>query len=161
AAFTEFASLLPESVRTQYHLERLREPEALLAITQPLEGTRWSFADKVADTLVSDLMTITVENPSGEVVSVPGEFVEPVQLQVVCYGLFERIPLTSTVITMEELRTFGNPDEALQLFYEKAIDAAVATAGIDEGELRSWFETHLITPAGTRGLVFQGRDTTG
>ena len=34
--------------------------------------------------------TVTVETPSGEAVSVLGEFVEPVQLQVVCYSLFER-----------------------------------------------------------------------
>jgi hypothetical protein len=62
---------------------------------------------------------------------------------------------------MNDLQAFGNPNEALQLFYEKAIGSAVATAGIDEGELRSWFETYLITPAGTRGLVFHGRETTG
>jgi hypothetical protein len=161
AVFAEFASLLPESARTWYHLERLREPEALLAITQPLEGTQWSFADQVAETLGRDLMAVTVEDPLGEVISVPGEFVEPVQLPVVCYGLFERIPPTSTTITIADLQTFGNPDEALQLFYEKAIDSAVTTAGIDEGELRSWFETYLITPVGTRGLVFQGRETTG
>ena len=161
AAFGGFAGLLPESVRTRYHLEPLREPEALLAITRPLEGTLWSYAEGVAEVLVKDLMTVTVENPSGEVVSVLGEFVEPVQLQVVCYSLFERLPPTHTQITRNDLRAFGNPDEALQLFYEKAIETAVAIAGIDEGELRLWFETHLITPSGTRGLVFRGRDMTG
>ena len=28
------------------------------------------------------------------------------------------------------------------------------------GDLRLWFEIQLITPAGTRGLVFQGQNTT-
>jgi hypothetical protein len=83
AGFMEFAGLLPEGARTRYHLERLRQPEALLVVTLPLEGKRWSFAPGVAKTLVSDLMAVTVESPLGEMVSVPGEFVEPVQLQVV------------------------------------------------------------------------------
>jgi hypothetical protein len=161
AAFAQFAETLPENVSTRYHLERLREPEALMAIVRPLEGTQWRFADGVAEELVTNLLTTVVESPSGEVVSVAGEFVEPVQLQVVCYGLLERMPLASRVITLEALRTFGDPDDALQLFFEQAIDSAVASTGIDEGELRSWFEKHMITPVGTRGQVFQGRETTG
>jgi hypothetical protein len=161
AAFREFAGDLPESARTQYHLERLREPEALLAITRPLEGTRWSFEEGVAQALVRDLMTISVESGSGESVGELGEFVESVQLQVVCFSLFERIPSTSTVITMDDLRAFGNPDRALQRFYENAIESASTMTRVDEGDLRTWFESHLITPAGTRGLVFRGLDSTG
>ncbi len=158
AAFGDLAGSLPEAARTRYHLERLREPEALLAIKQPLEGTQWEFPDAAAESLVKDLMTITVEDPSGKPVSVPGEYVEPVQLQVVCHSLFERLPASRTKITSDDLSAFGNPDDALQLFYEKAIGLAVERLGIDEDHLRSWFETYLITPAGTRGLVFQDRD---
>jgi hypothetical protein len=161
AAFREFSSVLPEGARTQYHLERLREPDALLAITRPLEGTRWSFAESVAEALVCDLISINIESGSGEVVGVLGEYVEPVQLQVVCYSLFERMPPTNTVVTMDDLRAFGNPDGALQLFYENAIESASTATGVDEVALRLWFETYLITPAGTRGLVFQGQDSTG
>src|SRR5262249_2957555 len=129
---------LPEGARTRYHLERLREPEALLAIKQPLKGTRWSFAKGVAETLAKDLMTVRVENPSGERLTVPGEFVEPVQLQVVCYSLFARLPSTRTKITSNDLRTFGNPDSALKLYYEKAVALAVEKIGVDEGRLRSF-----------------------
>jgi hypothetical protein len=161
ASFQQFAVDLPEGCRTQYHLERLREPEALQAITRPLEGTRWAFGDNVAESLVRDLMTISLECDSGEIVTVPGEFVEPVQLQVVCYNLFEGLPPTSSVVSMEDLRAFGNPDRSLQLFYENAVDTAVRDSGFDESDLRVWFEMQLITPAGTRGLVFQGRDGTG
>ena len=56
AAFDEFVGLLPDNTRTGYHLERLREPEALLAITRPLEGTPWSYAEGVAEVLVRDLI---------------------------------------------------------------------------------------------------------
>jgi hypothetical protein len=158
ARFMEFAPLLPESARTRYPLERLRREQALSAITKPLVGTRWSFADGVPEELVTDLTRINIESQSGEIESVPGEFVEPVQLQVVCYSLLERLPDDKTVITLEDLHAFGNPDEALQLFYETAIDSTVRSQQVDEEELRTWFEARLITPSGTRGLVFQSRD---
>ncbi|HYI98034.1 MAG TPA: ATP-binding protein [Bryobacteraceae bacterium] len=161
AAFNELAPCLPESARTRYHLERLREPEAVAAVKKPLEGTSTQFDTGVAETMVQDLMTITVVDPTGEAVTVPGEFIEPVQLQVVCFTLFDRMPKDSSLITIEEYRQFGDPDQALESFYKDAVAAAVAATAIDEGELREWCESKLITPAGTRGLVFQGRGKTG
>jgi hypothetical protein len=161
AAFDEFVDSLPESGRTRYRLDRLRKTEALLAIKKPLEGTSRSFDAGVAETMVRDLMAITIASPSGEAVSVPGEFVEPVQLQVVCFTLLERLPAAGNVITMEAYRRFGDPDEALESFYQKALEAAISTTSVDEAVLREWFEEQLITPSGTRGLVFQGHDRTG
>jgi tetratricopeptide (TPR) repeat protein len=166
AAFGEFANILPEGVRTRYRLERLRGLEALLAITRPLEGTPWSYADGVAETLVSDLMAIAVESPSGKAVTVPGEFVEPVQLQVVCYTLFERVRQLerelrgSTLITTNDLQAFGNVDDALKGFYERVLTMAATQSGVREEALRTWFDRKLITAAGTRGTVFRGREDT-
>jgi hypothetical protein len=159
ADFAEHAPLLPEGVRTRYRLQRLREAEALLAVAEPLANSRWSFAEGVAEALVSDLLSIHVRNHAGEAITVPGEFVEPVQLQVVCFSLFENLPVDRTTITADDLRAFGNADEALRKFYENALAAAVAP-GADERKLRAWFDTQLITPAGTRGLVFQGKEET-
>jgi hypothetical protein len=161
AAFNEFTDLLPENGRTRYRLERLREAEALAAIKKPLECTSMSFDTDVAETMVRDLMAITVASPSGAVVIVEGEFVEPVQLQVVCFTLLERFPVANSVVTMEAYRKFGDPDEALESFYRKAVEATVSATGVDEAELRDWFESQLITSAGTRGLVFQDRERTG
>jgi hypothetical protein len=160
AAFVEMADLLPERARTKYHLDRLREPEALAAVTRPLQNSLWTFDEGVAETLVQDLLAITVETTAGETTTVKGEFIEPVQLQVVCSALLQRLPVGKTRITIDDLRAFGRPDEALQLFYETAIEAVV-TMGSEEDFVRSWFETHLITPTGTRGLVFKGTERTG
>jgi hypothetical protein len=161
AAFGQHAAVLPERGRTRYPIERLREDEAISAIRKPLEGTRLSFAPGVAEAVVGDLMKIAVVSPAGAVVAVPGEFVEPVHLQVVCYTLFERLPENTTSVTLETYRRFGDPDDALEGFYQQALDAAKASTGVDEGELREWFEQKLITPAGTRGLVFRDRQSTG
>src|ERR1022692_2721979 len=55
AAFVEMADLLPERARTKYHLDRLREPEALAAVTRPLQNSLWTFDEGVAETLRNGL----------------------------------------------------------------------------------------------------------
>ncbi len=55
-------------------------------------------------------------------------------------------------------------NKALLQFYDETIKAALASpeaAVITENELRSWFETELITEAGTRGFVHRGKEKTG
>jgi len=66
AAFSHFAAVLPEGGRTRYRIERLREDEAISAIRKPLQGTACSFAPDVAETVVRDLMNITVASPGRE-----------------------------------------------------------------------------------------------
>src|SRR5438094_9245585 len=43
------------------------------------------------------------------------------QLQVVCQNLWLELPPGTTVITSDHLQTFGDVDEALKGFYERAI----------------------------------------
>lgn len=164
ASFENCSSLLPEKAHTRYRLERLRKPEALDAITRPLDGTQWSFDVNVAEMIVNNLMQVPVEDYSHATKTaktMAGEFVEPVQLQVVCFNLLDRLPPSKTRITQNDLAEFGDPDEALQRFYQSAIKEVVLQVDIPEEELRIWFEKYLITPAGTRGLVYQDSLTTG
>lgn len=161
ASFVEFAPLLPDGVRTRFHLDRMREAEALLAIERPLEGAPQYFADGAAEALARDLASITVATRSGKTVSVPGEFVDLVQLQVVCYGLFSRLPADRTEITLQDLEAFGDVDGALRRFYEQAVSAAATATNISARAIRTWFDRQLITPVGTRGLVFQSNAHTG
>ena len=159
---------LPEKLRTRYRLERLTADQALRAVTGPLEHTQYSFAENVAESMVRDLLKVPIETPAG-VVKATSEFVEPVQLQVVCQTLWENCQLSwhglnpsePRVITPEHLETFGDVDAALSTFYENALKRVVHCTGINEGKLRAWFESVLITPTGTRGTVFRGTDDTG
>jgi len=168
AALDPYVGGLPEKLRTRYRLERLPEDQALLAVTGPLENTQYSFAENVAEALVHDLLKVPVETSAG-VVKATGEFVEPVQLQVVCQTLWENCqiswaaldPSAPRVITLEHLDTFGDVDAALSAFYENALKRVVQSTGIKEGRLRAWFENVLITPTGTRGTVFRGVEETG
>lgn len=152
---------LPERLRTRYRLERLRKPAALQAILGPLDGTDRSFGDGVAEKLVDDLMSLRVEAAPGETTAVEGQFVEPVQLQVVCQELWEHLPVGVKTITRAHVEEFGDADQALSAFYEQRIAQASRAAKASVRRLRRWFERVLITPAGTRGTVYRGKAETG
>jgi WD40 repeat protein len=160
AQLDPYAHLLPRNLGVRFRLERMRPEAALAAIRGPLRETERNFAPGVAEQLVEDLRVVRLESATGELQTVKGEFVEPVQLQVVCQNLWEDLPAEVTTITEEHLRTFGNVDQALASFYERAVNRALPLAGVDEETLRNWFEASLITPAGTRGTVYRGTQQT-
>jgi len=115
----------------------------------------------VAEQLVDDLMTMQVEASDGSTVAVKGEYVEPVQLQVACQSLWDRLPADATEITAEHLEHFGNVDEVLAAFYVEAVRAAAARSRTREAPLRRQVERALLTPGGTRGTAYRDRTTTG
>ncbi|TEU14702.1 MAG: TIR domain-containing protein, partial [Anaerolineales bacterium] len=161
AQLDPYAPLLPEKLRARFRLERLREGAALAAVTGPLRDTGRSFAESVAEQLVEDLLKVRVQSAIGGTVEVTGEFIEPVQLQVVCQSLWRALPPDVTAIAQEHLQAFGDVNQALSGFYERSIKRAAQEAGVKEENLRAWFDSSLITPAGTRGTVFRGREETG
>ncbi len=89
------------------------------------------------------------------------EFVEPVQLQVVCQTLWDGLKPDETQITAKHLKACGDADRALAAFYDRCVREAAQQSGVREGEVRRWFEEKLITRANTRGMVFRGPSRTG
>jgi hypothetical protein len=160
AELDRYCALVPEDLQTQYRLERLRAEAACLAVQEPLRNTERSFAAEVAPKLVQHLLTVHVENAAGEMVAAPGEYVEPVQLQVVCQSLWRNLPPEVKIITAAHLQEFGDVEEALSDFYAEAIDAVRRAIQVDEDSLRHWFSDRLITAARTRGTVFRGKEYT-
>jgi len=161
AQLDPYADLLPDRLRTRFHMGRLRREAALLAIKGPLRNTGRFFAEGVAEKLVDDLLTIRVETMPGKTAEVTGEFIETVQLQVVCQSLWQELPPDEKQITFQHLKTYGNVEQELYRFYEEAIRAAAEKAHIDEEGLRTWFGEVLITTMGTRGMVYRAQDSTG
>lgn len=161
ALLDPYAPLMPKHLRTRFRLERMRPEAALAAVRNPLQGTGRQFAPGVAAQLVEDLRKVRVQSASGETMTVTGEFIEPVHLQVVCQNLWEDLPAGVTTITQEHLKTYGNVTQALSRFYERAVSQVVQATKIKEAVLRDWFARTLITPAGTRGTVYRGQVETG
>ncbi len=162
ARLTPFVSLLPERMKTRFRLERLRASNALEAITGPLERVepRRSFVPGVAEKLVENLSRIRAKTPEGQIEEVEGQFVEPVQLAVVCDSLWESLDENVLEISEEHLKKFGDVDRALATFYEDSLAKTVALTNVNEAGLRRWFGETLITPEGTRGTVYRGQDDT-
>ena len=155
-AFEEF---LPEELRTRFRLEQLREEAALAAVEGPLGSTTVQFKPGVAKLLVSDLLVVPA-GPGTEA-RIVGEYVDPVQLQVVCFSLFRSLPSGKVEISEMDVLAFGDVNRALREFYKGALQETSSRTGVEEDSLRQWFDSKLITESGTRGLVFRGETTTG
>ena len=165
AGLDPYVRFLPDMLRTRYRLEGLRKDAALRAVEGPLEETDCKFKEGVASELVQKLLKAKVPDISGQMIEVDGDYVEPVQLQIVCKKLWESLDDEVKEITEEHLKRLGTVDivdEALRNFYEDAVKAASPRSGVKEEQLRRWFDDKLITPAGTRGMAFRGpKDTEG
>ena len=162
AQLEPFAELLPEKLRPRMHLERLRGNSARNAVVKPFQNWGLSFDPNAADELMAELSEIRVAE-GDKFRETHGEFVEPVQLQVVCQSLWENLPPEwkngpgvsndgSRLITTEYIERFGDVDNALACYYDRLVEKAAAASDgrVGEGELRRWFETALITSTGTR-----------
>jgi WD domain, G-beta repeat len=147
--------IAPLPSRGRFRLDRLRSRFATEAVTGPLEKTSRSFADGVAQKLVADLLTFRVDAETGKPLEIEGEFVEPVHLQVVCRDLWDELPAHVDKITEDDLHEFGDADEALGRFYDRAIAEAAARGGIGEAKLRRALDDAFITTGGTRGTVYR------
>ena len=175
AALDPYAHLLPGQLRARYYMRRMRVPSALDAIRKPVENIR-AFEPGVAELLVDNMRLISSSGPGSQADQpVYAEYVEPVQLQVVCYQLWERLQQSED--TQGETRRISRADltaiakgesiaqfisNALADFYEQAIAKVLSdpAVSIEERDLRDWFSQELITEAETRGFVHRGAETT-
>jgi WD40 repeat protein len=144
AALQPYARQIPTYLQHRFRIDFLnREPQALDAVTRPLAALGRHFAPDVAESMLKDLAT--AKSQSGEVV---GDVVEPLQIQVVCTNLWERIrgadPATPIVAS-----DIGNVGDALGAYYEKGVKRA--DVGL-ERQIRTFFDEALVTN-GIRNLV--------
>jgi len=149
------ASFFPDGLRTRIRIERLGVEDALEAVTRPAELAGRPYTEGVAEKLVDNLLTLRVPTPVGGSIEIRGEFVEPVQLQVVCESLWSSLAEDATAITAADLRKLGNFDDVLGGFYEAAVLATTAATDRDEYDLRAWIENSFITSIGTRGMIYR------
>jgi hypothetical protein len=155
AQLQPFLYYLPDKLRVRYRLECLKKKAALKAIKNPLQHSNRHFRESAAEKLVDNLLTTRVESVDGRIISAQGEYVEPVQLQVVCESLWSALPDSVSEITEQQLKDFGDVNQALQQFYEKSLHGIAEIIQIEEGTLRNWFGSKLITAVGTRGTVYR------
>jgi WD40 repeat protein len=170
ALLDPYAYLLPGRLQSRFYMQRMGAQAALEAVKKPVEAVR-PFDPGVAEKLVTNLSQIVVSRAGNTTVYADGQYIEPVQLQVVCYQLWENLKEQSgDRITEDDLNKLtGQSDlaefvsRALGQFYEDAISSVLAdpSVKVNERQLRHWFSHELITESETRGAVRQGADRTG
>ncbi len=167
AGLEPYSHLTPNRLRARFYMQRMNTEAAREAVERPAANAGRPFAEGVAGRLVDNLRMVRT---AGQDEYHAGEYVEPVQLQVVCFQLWQdlhdRPAPTIELADLERLAGGGNlaeyVDRALSDFYEKTITKVIETAevGVAEPVLRKWFSDELITEAGTRSIVFRN-ETTG
>jgi hypothetical protein len=158
AALDPYAYLLPNNLRARFHLQRPAYEAALEAVQKPAELGGRPFAPGVAETLVDNLRQVWLP---GHANPQPGQFIEPVQLQVVCYQLWESLKTRPAGEISQTDLPLDYISQALCQFYETVIYKVARQTGVSQLTLREWFQTQLITEANTRGTVYRGEKESG
>lgn len=161
AALDPYLPLLPGRFSARYRLDLLEAANAMQAMQSPAENMGVKFPDEAAKQLVDDLSRVKIQRPDGSTDTEPGRYVEPVQLQVVCYRLWKSLDATATEISPEQVTALGNVDNALAAYYSEQVSQAAELFNTPERDIREWFNTKLITESGIRSQVIRGKTSSG
>lgn len=163
-ALRPFLTALPTRLAATYRLDLLSPDQARRSIQSPPSLRGGHFSDAAAQRLVDDLSRTTVQRPDGSSESVAGHTIEPVQLQVVCYRLWERKVEQqgggSVTIELADIEAAGSVDDALAGYYAEQVAAAGHSAGVSERSIRDWVERELITEEGLRSQLLREPERT-
>jgi WD40 repeat protein len=161
-ALAPYQSYLPGRLSSTFRLDLLGHDSAMQAAQKPAELAGITFETAAAEQLIRDLSVTQVQRPDGTLAKEVGLSVEPVQLQVVCYRIFEANQQDSEegakVIDLEDLKKAGDVNQVLGDYYRTAVTRAVKSAGVGERQVRDWFAHELISAAGIRLQVPKGTD---
>lgn len=152
-ALEPYLRMLPNHLACHFRLDLLDCQAALQAIRMPAIKSGVTFDEATAIQLFNDLASIQMQLPDGTLDKQTGLYVEPVQLQVVCYNLWQSLDTADTEINQTDLTAVGEVDKSLEDFYELSVLKAVASSEDNERAVRDWFETKLIRQGDIRGQV--------
>ncbi len=164
AALAPYLRHIPTRLNCTCRLDLLGATAAQQAIRQPARGSGVEFDAAAATRLIDDLRRVHVQRPDGSVEEQLGPAVEPVQLQVVCYRLWNmhfnghgvESPGDDRQITLADVEAVGDVNSALTAYYAERVAAIADATGVRERAIREWFDRRLITPQDIRGQVLQG-----
>jgi len=158
AALDPYLKPIPTRLSNRFRLDLLGVEAARQAIQSPARLGGVDFTDQAARKLIDDLRRIQVQQPDGSMQEVPGLYVEPVQLQVVCYRLWQNLSPTDKQIAESDVEKVGDVNQSLSDYYSERVAVIAGQTGTRERAIRDWFQYKLITEHGIRGQVLMGRE---
>src|SRR6266542_3021260 len=155
AALAPYLRHIPTRLNCTCRLDLLGATAAQQAIRQPARGSGVEFDAAAATRLIDDLRRVHVQRPDGSVEEQLGPAVEPVQLQVVCYRLWNmhfnghgvESPGDDRQITLADVEGVGQSQGLDNRAIRALIDAYLVRAEKRRGA--TWFELahdRLIEP---------------
>jgi WD40 repeat protein len=156
ASLAPYVRPIPTRLATTFRLDLLSASGAREAIVEPARAAGVRFEDAAAAQLVDDLRRTVVQLSDGSAEEVLGPAIEPVQLQVVCRRLWERLAPGTRTIGAADLAAAGDVNSALAAYYAERVAHTAQASGVRERQLRDWFDEQLITAQGIRGQVLRG-----
>lgn len=149
AALRPYARMIPTHLQHRYRINFLRrKDQALEAVRAPLEQLHRRFEEGAAEAMLTSLATNKILDGNRYVETV-GDYVEPLQIQLVCADLWPRIR-DRNVATPIRLKDFGDLNKALGDYYASKVKREDRET---ERRIRDWFDKKLIGPDGVRNLV--------
>ncbi len=158
-ALEPYARNVPTYFANTFHLDLLGVKSALEAIQKPAQKQGVSFTDAAAQKLVDDLRRVQTQLLDGTVETQLGNHIEPVQLQVVCYRIWEGKAEQDLDVSEADLANVGDVNHSLAEFYATSVARVAGETGISERSIREWFNASLITPDGVRSQARLGVET--
>lgn len=156
ASLAPFTQSIPARLAATFRLDFLGQKSASQAMQRPAELAGVRFHPAAARKLIDDLRRVRVQQPDGSLIESEGPHIEPVQLQVVCYRLWQNLPEQTTEIQEAHLHNAGDVDKALVEYYAEQVRDAADKSGTPERTIREWIDRHLITEQGIRGQALRG-----
>src|SRR6186713_437399 len=103
-------------------MQRLSTERAIEAVEGPVQRRRRSYEEGAARALVEALSQVIVHGPDNEDTRQPGQYIEPVQLQVVCSSLWEKVKDTEGEISYDVVQNhIKDINRALGNFYQQRV----------------------------------------
>lgn len=160
AALEQYLRPIPTRLSNTLRIDRLNADNAKLAIQEPAISKGIPFTKEALKQLVEDLSKEQVQLFGGKTETQIGNYVEPVQLQVVCYGLWNKLPENTATISPTELGLLGKDiSSALGDYYDDSVTSIAAKNGVSERDLRRWIEEKLISKQGIRSHALKGEQS--
>jgi WD40 repeat protein len=157
-AISTYSRAIPNRLATRFRLDLLGEKAAIQAIQEPAKAAGVEFITSAAQKLVDDLRRVKVQLPDGSMESQPGPYIEPVQLQVVCFRLWEGKAASDLKIDESDLASVGDVNQSLAEYYALSVSRVAQASDASERSIREWFDRKLITQDGIRGQVRMGAE---
>lgn len=91
AGLDPYLRYIPTHLDHRYRLDLLGVEASSSAIQRPAKAQGVAFTPAATRKLVDDLCRVLVQRPDGSLEELPGPYVEPAQLQVVCFRMWQKL----------------------------------------------------------------------